>query len=243
MNTNGRRNTKWTVVVCLAALGLAGCGSDGTSSAVVAGPEMPSVAGTVIAPDGEFARLTPPWQWADALTLVGRADALQGVAGVSTPQTVSLSRLDPVAAGHGCAPQRPCLQLITSTRTDSAGRFQISHGALGDLNADHLILHVGDEPLLTRAFVFSRTADINASSEAVVRLVLLRLTQAPPVQLNVFTNDALQTLADLADVLTAHLSATGSDVASFNEKVYDTLAVSGTMHKTMDELTSGAAAQ
>lgn len=241
MTTNGRRKTEWIVAAGLAALGLAGCGSDGTSSAVVHGAQTPYVVGTVFAPDGEFAALTRQWQWSDALTLVARADALQGIAGVTTPQTVSLSRLDPVAAGHGCPPQIACAQLISSTRTDSSGKYQISDQALGDLSADHLIVHVGDEPLLTRAFVFSQTTDIDATSEALVRLVLLRLTQAPAVQLNVFTTNALQNLATQAQRLTQDM--VGDSVTDLNDKVYDRLTASGTMQKTMDDLTNGAAGQ
>lgn len=230
-----RRKTGWIAGVCVAAAAaLAGCGADGSSGVVIS---KPSVDGTVYAPSGEFAARPRSWQWAQALTLVARADALQGMAGVITPEEVSLSRLDPVAAAHGCPPQIGCTQLITSTRTDSSGKYQISNDALADLDTGRLIVHVGSDALftLTRAFVYSHSTDIDANSEALVRLVLHRLTQAPTVPLNTFTAEALQSLAMRAQILTQDLS--GDSVADVNANVYNRLATSATMQKLMDDIT------
>ncbi len=252
MITKARRKTGWIAGACVAAaVALGGCGADGTSRAAISAAQKPSVTGTVYAPNGQFAARARSWQWAHALTLVARADALQGMAGVTTPEEVSLSRLDPGVAAHGCPPQVGCAQLLASAYTDSSGHYAISDDALANLDTGRLIVHVGSDSLLTRAFVFSRTADIDATGEALVRLVLQRLTQTPPVPLDAFTADALQTLAMWAKILTQDLPGTAAvslsagrtdcdgvslGVACLNDIVFERLASSATMQNTMNDI-------
>ncbi len=238
---HGRGKRLWIASMCFAAAMLAGCGRDGTSTAAVGPTEpntTPSISGTIYAPNGEFASASQLWRWADAIGLWPRAFALEGVLPITTEENISVSRLDPTAAAHGCPANVACAQLIANGRSDpDTGEYVIASDALDDvgLHTGRLIVQIGNGHLLTRAFVLSRTTDIDACTEALVRLVLFRLTQAPAIQLDAFTDEGLQTLSRYAHGLTQTISA--DTVPDLNDAVYNRLSTSGTMQQQMDDVT------
>ncbi|MFI5398110.1 MAG: hypothetical protein ACHQ9S_21445 [Candidatus Binatia bacterium] len=217
-------------MACFTALALAACGSQGTSSIYIPPQNTPVISGTLYAPNGQFAAADHWWRWADAFGLLPRAYALQGVVPVTSVQNVSLSRLDPVEAAHGSTDRA---YLIANASTDpKTGMYMVVTDAAGNLDADRMIVQVGSGNLLTRAFVFSPTTNIDAASEALVRLVLNRLTQAPPVQLDTFSSDGLMYI----DVRTRAVAqaVSGNSVAEINDNTYATLAGSGTVLDAID---------
>jgi hypothetical protein len=239
----------WAAVVCCAALALAGCGADGTSSLHIppANPG-PSVSGTVYAPNGHFAAAERWWQWADVLRLMPPAfAALKGQLPVTSEENVSLSKLDPVEAAHG-HPERGQYLLANGTTDPAHGTYLISSNGLADSQASEIIVQVGSGETLTRAFVLPCTtsagycADIDAVNEAVVRLVLNRLLQAPAVQLSDFTGDGLQKVCDYARQALLAKGMSGVSVRDCNDNAYELLANNKTIHNMMDDACGAAAA-
>ena len=219
MIAHGQGRGIWAAVVCSAALALAGCGADGTSSVYIppANP-APLVSGTVYAPNGQH---------------------------INSEESVSLSRVNPTVAAHGCPPigVSPCVDPIPGGdgRTDPhTGTYRISNSALADTNGDRLLILVGGGDLLSRAFVFSCTtqpvvsctANVDAWSEAVVRLVFDHLARTT-AQLSDFSNENLGKIDYVARVLAGNVS--GASVAEMNDNVYNWLAASPTMQNCLKQ--------
>jgi len=252
MIAHGRGYIVLATVVCCAALALAGCGADGTSSVYIPpGNSAPSVSGTVYAPNGQFTAAERWPQWLDALRLTPRAyAALSGELAVTTEENVALSKLDAVEAAHG----HPELgqYLLGQEPTDPAdGTYLISAKDLANFQPCEIIVQVGSGGALTRAFILSCAtgatvscvnADIDAVSETLVRLVMDRLTEAPPVQLSNFTRDGLQQMYNYAQqaLLAQHVS--GASVQEINDNAYQLLANNKTIHSIMDDVTGIPAA-
>ncbi|MGD0949488.1 MAG: hypothetical protein ABSA52_18930 [Candidatus Binatia bacterium] len=256
MIAHGRGYIVLATVVCCAALALAGCGADGTSSVYFPpGNSAPSVSGTVYAPNGEFAAAERWRQWLDALWLMPRAYAALGSeAPVITEQNVALSKLDADEAAHG----HPELgqYLLANGPTDPAnGTYFISADELANFqsgeDASEIIVQVGSGGTLTRAFILSCTAgatvsctnaDIDAVSETLVRLVMDRLTEAPSVLLSNFTRDGLQQMYDYAQQALLAENVSGASVQEINDNAYQLLANNKTIHSIMDDVTGIPAA-
>jgi hypothetical protein len=244
----------WAAIVCCAALALAGCGADGTSSLHIPPPNPnpgPSVSGTVYAPNGQFAASERWWQWADVLRLMPAAfAALQGELPVTSEESVSLSKLDPAEAAHG-DPETGQYLLAKGATDPADGTYLISSNQLADPQTDsqggEIIVQVGSGETLTRAFVLPCTtgtdycADINAANEAVVRLVLNRLLQAPAVQLTDFTADGLQKVCDYAQQALSAMGISGVSVGDCNDNAYEMLASNKTIHNMIDDACGAAA--
>ena len=229
MIAHGRGYIVRAAVICCAALALAGCGADGTSSVYIPpGDSAPSVSGTVYAPNGQFAAAERWPQWFDALWLMPRAYAALGSElPVITEQNVALSKLDPDQAAHG----HPELgqYLLANGRTDPAdGTYFISANELANFQPSEIIVQVGSGGALTRAFILSCTtsatvsctADIDAVSEAVVHLVLDYLARTTAL-LTDFSNEdlgkihyAARTLAGMSRELASRRSTTTSTTGS-----------------------------
>ncbi len=108
--------------------------------------------------------------------------------------------------------------------------------AVGDLN----------QQTLTRAFVLAPApadTDVDVVSETVVRVVLDRLTKAPPVDLCEFTlgSPGLQAITDA--VSNAVFTATGANVEEINQAAFE-LAIANTgVRIAIDQATGVPVAQ
>lgn len=210
---------------CL-VLGAAGCGNDGTVA--VGFPPTPrpivgAVSGTVFAPNGEFAAADTWWRFAGPVSLASPADAqtcLMNLMPAGGTLNVALWQVDYIDAKDGKI-DNP--RLLNEARTDGDGLYEIVDSATEHLDTCRLMVVVGSDDSLTRAFAIEHTTNIDAVSEAVVRVVLDRLTQSPPVQLCDFTNAALANILDKAR--DAACSAKGDTVASINKSAYDHVKV------------------
>lgn len=216
--------------VCAAAWTIAGCGNDQNANVTLPGQQpviLPAVTGTVFAPNGEFAAISPWRKWLAELVLIPRAYA--GIAieePVASEQEVSLSSVSNADAAHAVNGYIQSSTLIGVARNDLVGRFKIVMDPPLDINASHLMVAVGaasPEPLLTRGFVFQQNTDLDAVSEALVRLVLKRLTQAPAIQLSDFTNDQLAQIYAEVEQASRRAGADGTPidtVAQINNEAY-----------------------
>lgn len=256
MIAHGRGYVVRAAVICCAALALAGCGADGTSSVYIPPDNpAPSVSGTVYAPNGQFAAAERRPQWFDALWLMPRAyAALENETPVISEENVALSKLNPDQAAHG----HPELgqYLLANGRTDPAdGTYVISADELANFQSSdkssEIIVQVGSGGALTRAFILSCAtgasvscvnANIDAVSETLVRLVMDRLTEAPSVLLSNFTRDGLQRMYDYAQqaLLVQHVS--GASVREINDNAYQLLVNNKTMRSIMNDVTGIPAA-
>ncbi len=211
--------------LCL-ALAAAGCGSDGSSNvALVRTPRsiVDAVTGTVYAPNGEFASAEAGWRWACPLSLLSPAYAqtcLANLMPAGGELNVALWQIDMIDAKDGKI-DNP--RTVNQARTDGNGLYQIVDPVADNLDTCRLMVVVGHEDSLTRAFAIEHTTNLDAVSEAVVRVVLDRLTQSPPAQLCDFTNAGLANILDKASA--AACSAKGSTVAEINDSAYQHVKV------------------
>jgi hypothetical protein len=249
MVAHGQGQGIWAAVVCSAALVLAGCGNDGTSSVYVPPSNpAPSVSGTVYTPmeDGQFAAAERWWQWADAFWSMSRAYATsQSEFPVTSELNVSLSQLDTAQVAHGSSSPS---KLLGNGSTGPDGTYSISSDQLAsfqpDQIANQIIVQVGSSQAgtLTRAFVISCTtstpvsctADLDAVSEGVVHVVLDYVAgNMDHKQLSDFTQTDLESISCMAGVLAG--SITGANVAEINANVYNRLSTSQTMQNCLQQ--------
>jgi len=230
-----RRGGIWAVAAGLAALtALAGCGADGSSSATFSGSGqniLPAVSGTVWVPPGTDFAAIPAWRkWLETVFVAPRAYAeIPGEARIQTETWVTLNWLieSDAADGKIDAP-RALSDGVGAERTDQNGSYKIISADTSNLDACRLYVSVGrsGRRSWTRAFVFDRTTNLDAVSEAVVRMVLKRLTEAPPIQLCDFTS------AELRDI-----STTSAQIIDYDERNYhDVLA--GTIADTNNNVSN-----
>lgn len=223
--------------LCLASMA-AGCGNDGTSDVIFLPKPQPivgAVTGTVFAPNGEFAAVDGWRRWANVLCLLSPAYArtcLDDLLPAGGVLNVALWQVDLLDAKDG---QIDNPRLLNQARTDTDGVYQIIDDAAEHLDTCRLMVVVGRDEILTRAFAIEHTTNIDAVGEAVVRAVLNRLTQSPPVQLCDFTNPGLANISDKARA--AACSATGSTVAEINESVYQRVKVNCSVLRAMNDAT------
>lgn len=242
MTASAAPRGKTILAACIAALaatlGLAACGSDGTAGVRI--PESPpelkgELTGVVYGPR---AVVEPPiaavekW-WPSRLSLISAAYANLfnqipfGIRGAH----VTLSSLTEVDAADGRIDFYD--PVVQSVPTDADGRYRIIHHFVETLevcesiNSDRFVgrllvsVSVGDPNLRgdTRAFVVSTQTDVDASTEAVVRLVLERIFEHyPPVQLCDFDIEGLRNLVRVAQ--DAAYTAQGDTVSEINADAY-----------------------
>jgi hypothetical protein len=224
-------------VVCL-ALAAAGCGSDGTVDVALRPTPKPiigAVTGTVFAPNGEFAAADGWLRWACSLSLLSPAYAqtcLMNLMPAGGELNVALWRINFIDAKDGKI-DNPVL--VNQARTDGDGLYQIVDAAAEQLDTCRLMVVVGSNESMTRAFAIEHTTNIDAVSESVVRMVLERLTQSPPVQLCDFNNDGLANI--LAKARAAACSAKGNTVAEINQSAYDHVKVNCGVLQAMNDAT------
>ncbi|MFQ5665492.1 MAG: hypothetical protein ACE5I7_03585 [Candidatus Binatia bacterium] len=175
----------------------------------------PAVSGVILAPNGQFAAKHGWWRWPDRLALARPAYALRNVMPAMGILNVALSRVNFLDAKDG---QIDTPQLLANARTEGDGFYEIVNSAAANLDDCRLMVATGGGELLTRAFVVSRRTNIDAVSEAVVRVVLDRLTRAPPVQLCDFKTEGLQNILEKAEV--AAFNASGDSVAEINRDAF-----------------------
>ena len=241
MNGSNQRLDRCVLGSLLGALCLAvaatGCGSDGSSDVVLPRTPRPivgAVTGTVFAPNGEFASAEGRW-WACPFSLLSPAYAqtcLAALMPAAGQLNVALWQVDMIDAKDGKI-DNP--RTVAQARTDSDGIYQIVDPAAEHLDTCRLMVVVGHEDSLTRAFAIENTTNIDAVSEAVVRLVLDRLTQSPPVQLCDFTNAGLANI--LLKARAAACSAKGSTVAEINDSAYQHVKVNCGVVQAMNDAT------
>jgi hypothetical protein len=225
--------------VMLAALTLAGCGPNGDASVVVPTPkpDVPRLAGVVLAPNGELAKAGPSW-WPGSADLVARAYAQTSVLPVGPDELVTLSLVEAADAADGqignTAGHTPLVIAYANTNPD--GSYEILDRAVGDVNVCRLMVSVGSGGTLTRAFVFNTLTNIDYMSEAVVRVVLDRLTMTPPVQLCDFTSAGLQNIAQAVAVAT--VGASGDTVFAINADAFARAEASCRVQRAVEQATN-----
>lgn len=220
----------WVVLAACAGLTLSACGTSG-GAGITQSSTPPVLAagvqGTVYGPNGQFAAADRWWwSWTNQLQLVPRAYALldDDLQPVQVTLDVSLSQLQIPAALHGKADDDWYVATfpLQTEPTGPNGDFTILDPSLSVLDdQSHLMLAVGTAGVtLTRAFVLRHdTVRIDAVSEAVVRVVLKRLTEAPVAQLDDFSINDLTAISAAAHDAAA--TATGSTIQEINQSAYD----------------------
>ncbi len=219
----------------LAALLLLGCGSNGSSE--VGLPEPPGevegeLTGVVYGP---VAVVEPPIAaiptWWPSLVSAAYANIFNEIPFGIRQAHVTLSSVTEADAADGRIDfYDPVVQTVP---TDADGRYKVVHDFVETLEVCESInqnrfvgrllvsVSVGDPNLRgdTRAFVVSTQTDVDASSEAVVRLVLHRIfEQEPPVQLCDFSIEGLRNLVSIAQ--DAAYTAAGDTVGEINADAY-----------------------
>ena len=207
-----------SLVIAVSASSIWGCGSDGSSGVVVLPGDSgnnPIVTGFVLAPNGVMARTTPPWQIAFEGILASPAQALQGVSAVGSGVPVSLAQLDWVDFADGRIDSPLPLDLDTVTEID--GRFRIVDPEARDVLGCRKMLTAGTGTTIMRALVYGREVNIDAASEALVR-VLLDFVANSTAQLCNFSASELARLQQRVNEVT--FPARGNSVAELNEAAY-----------------------
>lgn len=207
----------WRAAACgLLAAVVSGCGSDGTITVKTpggGGDASAIVRGTVYAPNGEIARVDswPSWFRAPSLWSVAYAASNPNVRPIGGGAVVSLIRVTQVDAADG---KIESAVLLGQALTNLDGAYEITGNSSSQVGECGLMSAVGGGELLMRAFALTPVTDIDVCSETTVRIVLWRLTQAPPAQLCDFDSRELRILQTV--VCDATFTATGSDVPELN---------------------------
>jgi hypothetical protein len=167
--------------------------------------------------------------------LTPRAVALQNVAPAQGTLRVALSQVNQGDAADGSI-DSPLL--INQNDTDGEGAYRIVDPIAAHVDTCRLMVSVGSGNDMTRAFVTAKTTNIDASSEAVVRVILNRLTRAPAVNLCDFSLDAIVGISNAVD--RAATLAFGDTVAAINDDAFTracTAAASAEVKQAVDNAT------
>lgn len=256
MIRSGRPVRKWDVgaslvALCLLSVAVAGCGPTGTAAVTIKTtptpdgsqlptPAAPLVTGVVSMPPGVLASTNSWWHGAGRFhpfaAAYGTTFSNPNVGPIGAGANVALSRVDPLAAAHGVIRAF----LLGQADTDDNGRYAITQsGAVDIRDLCGLMVAVGGQDQLTRAFVLSPApadTNIDVVSETVVRVVLNRLTKAPPVQL--CDNFSTAGLLDITEaVSSAVYAANGIDAFEINEAAFAKALANETVQATVDAVT------
>lgn len=217
--SRGRRVGTFLIGVCVVLLAAAGCGTEG-NVAVDLPPTprsiVPAITGTVFAPGGQ----TSPG------TCLADLSPEEGTLNVVLWLVDSLDAKD----GHIDNPF-----LLMQNRTNGEGLYEILLPGTTQVGGCGLMVAVGSGDSLTRAFAVSHSTNLDAVSEAVVRVVLDRLTKAPPVQLCDFSAEGLSNILEKAK--NAACSARGSTIAEVNDAAYQRVRVNAAVKQAIDDAT------
>jgi len=239
-HSRSRRARTCLLAVCVSLAALAsGCGHDGTVVVNIPQATPPieaAVTGTVFAPNGDFAKLDTWWcRLGRQLQLFSPAYAqvcLQDLQPARGILQVALWLVDLIDARDG---EIDNPRLVNQARTDGDGIYRIVDPIADNLDTCRLMVVVGRDESLTRAFVIEHTTNIDAVSEAVVRVVLERVTKYPPVQLCDFTNAGLRNIRNRAKE--AACTAKGANVFRINESAYQRVRASQRVQQAIDDAT------
>lgn len=198
---------------------IASCGHDGNIGAVIPGdlePEPPTIVGGVLAPNGDFAAAASGF-WRFAEIFVSSAHALaENVIPIGPGVPVTLYSVSEEDAEDGQINQ--AFAISAPQPTDNGGRFTVALLGGREIGECGLMLSVGTNSLLTRAFVYTDDQDLDAVSEATVRSILTFIAENEGVLLCDYNTEDLREIEGLIRDISAN--TTGTSVADINERVY-----------------------
>lgn len=233
------------------ALCVVGCGSNGSSE--VGFPEPPGevkgeLKGVVYGPIAVVEPETAWWPATFGLISTAYAELFYEIPFGINEAHVSLSTLTEADAADGRIDfYDPITQF---SPTDADGRYRIVHDYVETLDVcatvqqdrfvGRLLVSASlDNPVFqgrTRAFVVSTQTDIDASTEAVVRLVLKRIfEQEPPVQLCDFSIEGLRNIVRFAE--NAAYTAQGDTPNEINANAYRLVSENCKVLRALDDAT------
>jgi len=198
-------------LLAYAAVGLSACGGGSLDPAV-------HVTGVVEAPDGEIAAAPGLWRRFVSAVLPS-ARALTGLDPVGAGVAVRLEQID--ASGK-------VTNVLATDQTRSDGTYDHAL-ASAEQPGSSLIVSVGEDDTLMRAFVSGEAVDINPATEATVRLVL-----DSEFALANFSAADLQSIQAAVDTATADVIAGGS-IAVANARAEQRAADSAEVQAAIDE--------
>ena len=195
---------------------LSGCGSDGTIAVDTSNPGGDTTAvvrGTVYAPNGEIAAAERVPNWFRLPALLGTAYAASNpnVRPVGGGAIVSLLRVSEIDAADG---KVESAVLLGQALSNLDGAYKITGSDAGRVGQCGVMTAAGGGELLMRSFALTNVTDIDVCTETTVRVVLRRLTEAPPAQLCDFDAREIRTLQTI--VCDATFTAAADNVSELN---------------------------
>lgn len=249
----GGKTTLLSSIIAVAlAMSVIACGSNGSSDIGFPDPDDPVIDGlngVVFVPPAVLPENNPAeisW-WPVDLGLVSAAYAnLFNEVSVGIREAhVSLVGVSQSDAVDGMIDMPD--PIVQSVPTDADGRYQIIHNFIEtfdvceSINEDRfvgrLMVSVSiDRQGPRRSFVSSRVTDIDASTEAVVRLVLRRIREdEPPVQLCDFSIEGLRNLTQAAH--NAAFTAEGDTINEINADAFRLASEHCKVRQAIDDAT------
>lgn len=253
---NAGRAGVWMTAVAIAGW-LAGCGSDGTSK-IIPGEPLPQLegklTGVVQAPFGVYAKADelpghpfrpfslprlasarPAWSPLDLFGTPAFAYPGLHTEPVGIGVLVSLSEVNESDAADGVI-STP-LPIAQNARTNADGIYAIVNDAIDRIESCRLMVSIGNARNgdLSRAFIYAENTDVDPTSEAVVRAILNRLTQAPAVQLCDFSREGLKYITEKA--IPVAYPAQGATVEEINNDAYRMVSRSCSVLDAIDAVT------
>lgn len=199
---------------------LSACGNDGTIAVNTSTPGEDTTAvvrGTVYAPNGVIAAAERKLHWLRVPALVGTAFAASNpnVRPVGGGAIVSLLQVSEIDAADG---KIVSAVLRGQALTNLDGEYEITGTEAGKVGQCGAMAAVGGGELLMRSFALTNVTDIDVCTETTVRVVLQRLTEAPPAQLCDFDTREIRILQTI--VCDATFTAAGAGVSEINHAAY-----------------------
>lgn len=235
-------------------LGMVGCGHDGSASIDPPPSEKPAeeaILGVVRTPNGLFTAAPALMR---TLRMAGLADRAGRWIGFGLASRVFAAYtnpyIEPVGEGHKVVLSRALQgdaadgaidgpETLSETYTNPFGQYEIVSFDARRIGLCRLMVSVGGDGQRTRAFVLGQTTDVDASSEALVRVILERLTQAPPLQLCQLSVEELKYVR--TEVERATVVANGDTVEEINDSAFEAARRSGCVRQALGDVTGGVA--